>query len=43
MLLGTSVSIPIENGRLMLSDIQSILAVEFDGSRERDVVVHVTG
>jgi secondary thiamine-phosphate synthase enzyme len=43
MLLGTSVSIPVESGKMMLSDIQSILAVEFDGSRERDAIVHVTG
>ncbi len=43
MLLGANVNIPIENGVMMLSERQSILAVEFDGSRERDVIVHVTG
>jgi secondary thiamine-phosphate synthase enzyme len=42
MLVGTDVAIPIENGIMMLSNIQSILAVEFDGSRERDVIVRVT-
>lgn len=43
ILLGTNVNIPIDNGVMMLSERQSILAVEFDGSRERDVIVHVTG
>ena len=43
MLMGTHVVVPIENGMMMLSDLQSILAVEFDGSRERDVIVRVTG
>jgi len=43
MLVGTSVVVPIENGVMMLSDLQSILATEFDGSRERDVIVRVSG
>ena len=43
MLVGTHVSVPIENGVLMLSDIQSILSVEFDGARKRDVIVIVNG
>jgi len=28
---------------MMLSDLQSILAIEFDGARERDAIVRVTG
>lgn len=43
MLVGTSVAVPIENGVMMLSDLQSILAIEFDGSRERDVIVRISG
>ena len=43
MLVGTHVSVPIENGMLMLSDIQCILAVEFDGARKRDMIVIVNG
>ena len=43
MLVGVDVNIPIENGIMMLSDLQSILAVELDGARERDAIVRVTG
>ncbi len=43
MLVGTDIAVPVENGIMMLSDLQSILAVEFDGSRERDAIVRVTG
>jgi secondary thiamine-phosphate synthase enzyme len=42
MLVGTDIAVPIENGIMMLSELQSILAIEFDGSRERDVIVRVT-
>ncbi len=42
MLVGTHIAVPVENGIMMLSDLQSILAVEFDGSRKRDAVVRVT-
>ncbi|WP_456328887.1 secondary thiamine-phosphate synthase enzyme YjbQ [Archaeoglobus sp.] len=38
-ILGNSVVIPIENGRLALGTWQSILFVEFDGPRTRRVVV----
>lgn len=43
MLLGNSETIPIERGKMMLSNIQNIFAVEFDGSRTRDVIVSVMG
>ncbi len=43
MLVGASVNVPVENGVMMLSNLQSIFAVEFDGSRDRDAIVHVTG
>lgn len=42
-LLGSSETIPIERGKVMLSSIQNIFAVEFDGSRKRDVIVSITG
>ncbi len=40
---GTEVTVPIENGHMMLSDIQSIFAVDFDGARDRDVIISVSG
>lgn len=43
MLVGTSVAVPIDNGKMMLSDLQSVFAVEFDGSRDRDAVISVSG
>ncbi len=43
MLVGSNVTVPVENGRMILSDLQSIFAVEFDGSRDRDVIVQVNG
>jgi secondary thiamine-phosphate synthase enzyme len=42
-LLGTSETIPIERGKAMLSNIQNIFAVEFDGARKRDIIVSVMG
>lgn len=43
LLVGASEVIPIINGVLALSDIQSIFAVDFDGPRSRDVMVSVMG
>ncbi|NTW15428.1 MAG: YjbQ family protein [Candidatus Moranbacteria bacterium] len=43
LLLGSSETIPVERGHLMLTDLQTVFAVEFDGSRKRDVVVQVMG
>jgi len=43
MLVGTDVAVPIESGLMLLSELQSILAIEFDGSRDRDAIVRVTG
>lgn len=42
-LMGVSQTVPIEKGKLLLSESQSIFLVEFDGSRKRDVVVQVMG
>ncbi|MEI7891279.1 MAG: secondary thiamine-phosphate synthase enzyme YjbQ [bacterium] len=42
-LTGVSQTIPIEKGKMLLTSKQSIFAVEFDGSRKRDVIVQVMG
>ena len=41
VLLGPSVTIPIENGRLVLGTWQSIMFVESDGPRQREVRVEI--
>ena len=43
ILLGNSETIPVEKGRVRLTDRQNIFAVEFDGSRKRDVLIQVIG
>lgn len=43
MMVGTHICVPIESGKMMLSHIQSILAVDFDGARNRDAIVTVSG
>ncbi len=43
IILGASQTIPITKGKMMLGDRQSIFAIEFDGSRKRDVVIQVIG
>jgi secondary thiamine-phosphate synthase enzyme len=40
-LVGSSVTIPFEDGRLMLGRWQAVYLCEFDGPRERKVVVSV--
>lgn len=37
--LGQHLSIPVENGKLLLGDMQRIILVELNGPRERTVVV----
>jgi secondary thiamine-phosphate synthase enzyme len=41
VLLGSSVSIPIENGSMTLGTWQSIIFVECDGPRRREVFVQI--
>ncbi|BAA29670.1 secondary thiamine-phosphate synthase enzyme YjbQ [Pyrococcus horikoshii] len=41
ILLGPSLTIPVEDGRLLLGTWQSILFVELDGPRTREVYVKV--
>lgn len=43
MILSPSVSIPVEDGRLMLGTWQSVFLAEFDGPRERKVRIQVLG
>lgn len=43
MLLGVSEVLPIEKGKIILTERQSIFLVELDGSRTRDVIVQVIG
>lgn len=43
ILLGNSEAIPVEKGKLFLTERQNIFAVEFDGARKRDVFVQVIG
>lgn len=42
-LVGASESIPVENGDLALGRWQSVLLLEFDGPRSREVTVTVAG
>ena len=42
-LFGSSVQVPVENGRLSLGTWQAIFLCEFDGPRNRRVVVQVLG
>lgn len=43
MILGIDVTVPVEKGKLLLTERQSIFAVEFDGARKRDIIVQVIG
>ena len=42
MLVGSSVTVPVHEGRLLLGTWQSIYFCEFDGPRQRRVLVRVT-
>jgi len=43
LIMGSSETIPVENGSILLGANQSIFAVEFDGARKRDIIVQVMG
>lgn len=43
MLLGISETLPIEKGKILMTERQSIFLAEMDGARKRDVVVQVMG
>ena len=40
-LIGNSISVPIENGKLQLGTWQDIFLCEFDGPRERKIILNV--
>ena len=41
-LIGTSLSLPFENGGLVLGTWQRVILIEFDGPREREIVITAT-
>ncbi len=43
MLIGVSVTLPIEKGHIIITEKQSIFVAEMDGARTRDVVIQVVG
>lgn len=43
MLLGVSETVPIEKGKMLLTEKQNIFVAEMDGSRTRDIIVQVIG
>ncbi len=43
ILLGNSETVPVEKGKLVLTERQAIFAVEFDGARKRDIFIQVIG
>lgn len=43
LLLGVSETVPIEKGKMMLTEKQNIFLVELDGARARDIMVQVIG
>ncbi|MDD5489652.1 MAG: secondary thiamine-phosphate synthase enzyme YjbQ [Candidatus Moranbacteria bacterium] len=43
LLIGASETIPVENGKMLLGNLQSIFLIEMDGSRKRSIVVQVIG
>ena len=43
MLLGVSETVPIERGKMLLTEKQNIFMAEMDGSRTRDIIVQVMG
>lgn len=40
-LIGTSLNIPVENGKLVLGTWQKVVLLEFDGPRERQLVINL--
>ena len=41
-LIGTSVALPVERGKMLLGTWQRVVLVELDGPREREIVLAVT-
>lgn len=43
LFVGVSSTVPLDRGKLVLSERQSIFIVEFDGARKRDAIIQVMG
>jgi secondary thiamine-phosphate synthase enzyme len=43
MLLGVSETVPIEKGKMLLTEKQNIFVAEMDGARTRDIIIQVIG
>lgn len=43
LLLGVSSTLPIEKGKMILTERQAIFAVDFDGARKRELFIQVMG
>lgn len=43
MLLGVSETVPIEKGKMLLTEKQNIFVAEMDGARTRDIIIQVSG
>lgn len=41
-LIGTSLTLPVENGQLVLGTWQKVVLIEFAGPRERQLVINLT-
>ena len=41
-LIGTSISLPFEDGQLLLGTWQRVVLIELDGPREREIAVSIT-
>jgi secondary thiamine-phosphate synthase enzyme len=42
-LVGPSVTVPVDGGRLVLGTWQRVVLVEFDGPRERELILSLIG
>jgi len=42
-LTGVSQNVPVEKGKMVLTEKQNIFAIEFDGARKREIIVQVMG
>lgn len=40
-LVGTSLTVPVENGNLVLGTWQRVVLIEFDGPKEREIVINL--
>jgi secondary thiamine-phosphate synthase enzyme len=43
LLMGISETIPVEKGKLMITEKQAIFAIDFDGARKRELLIQVIG